>query len=320
MFVFDLDGVIIDSIPLHVESMKYALSKLGYEWKDELIKKFGLRARDIIADYGMNEQTYKRFIDIKVKYLLDHMDEIKLMPGFLDVVNYLKPKYKLAIASMSTHVIQYFVEKFQLNKYFDIILDADGFNPRPDPGQLLTIAERWNIPTEQLIYIGDTVWDVKTARKVNALCFALAGTVDKEELKDAHFVFESLSSMLDFIKEKESITKESVLRVLSDLRDPEVPRSITDLNIVSKDDIKIIPGRIIVEFTPTIPFCPLGGVIGVGIKYMLEKSFGVNALVRVKPGAHAYEHDINTMISENYTEELEKIKQNGLLEIMLSRS
>ena len=63
---------------------------------------------------------------------------------------------------------------------------------------------------------------------------------------------------------------DEVYEEMKHVYDPEYPIPITDLNIVLKDYIKIDGNKIIVEFKPTTPYCPSGGIIGVLIRKVLK--------------------------------------------------
>jgi len=112
------------------------------------------------------------------------------------------------------------------------------------------------------------------------------------------------------------VDKDQVLEVLKKVYDPEYPMPITELKIVDKEDIVITDDTMKIEFKPTAPYCPMGGVIGVIIKYALEKKFGRNVDVRVKTGTHAQESMLNQLLSDRkrYEETLERLKSSGMLE------
>jgi metal-sulfur cluster biosynthetic enzyme len=110
--------------------------------------------------------------------------------------------------------------------------------------------------------------------------------------------------------------KNEVLAVLQKVNDPEHPISVVDMEIVTEDDIKIEGDKVDVEFSPTVPFCPMGGAIGVIIKYALEKELGVTAQVRVRPGKHVQEKALNETLSnpDRYEEAKAKFLEAGLME------
>ncbi len=107
-----------------------------------------------------------------------------------------------------------------------------------------------------------------------------------------------------------------ILEVLKKVYDPEYPMPITELKIVEEDDITIANDGVKVEFKPTAPYCPMGGVIGIIIKYALEEKLGKNVEVRVKPGTHAQESMVNQLLSDKkkYEETVDRLKSSGMLE------
>jgi len=113
-----------------------------------------------------------------------------------------------------------------------------------------------------------------------------------------------------------SLNKKMVMDVLREVYDPEYPISIIEMNIVDEDSIEILDrGRIRVTFKPTTPFCPMGGLIGVLVKYALEKTLNVKAEVLVKPGTHISEDVINATINDEkrYEAILKQLSNSGLL-------
>jgi len=110
--------------------------------------------------------------------------------------------------------------------------------------------------------------------------------------------------------------KGQVLEILKKVYDPEYPMPVTALKIVEEDDITIAGDSMKIEFKPTAPYCPMGGVIGIIIKYALQKKFGKNVEVRVKAGTHVQEPMLNQMLSDEkkYEETIERLRSSGMLE------
>ncbi len=110
--------------------------------------------------------------------------------------------------------------------------------------------------------------------------------------------------------------KNDVIEVLRKINDPEFPVSVVDMGIVGEDDITVEEGKVSVTFTPTSSMCPMGGVIGVIIKNVLEDKLGVDVEVKVRPGTHINEEAINDMLSNKarYNQVVKQLKESGMLE------
>lgn len=110
--------------------------------------------------------------------------------------------------------------------------------------------------------------------------------------------------------------KKEILEALKKVYDPEYPASVLELGIVREEDVAVEGDKTKVQFTPTSPFCPMGGVIGVVIKYALEKKVGGEVEVKVKPGTHAQESYLNELLQDKkkYEETLNRLRESGLLD------
>ena len=110
--------------------------------------------------------------------------------------------------------------------------------------------------------------------------------------------------------------KTEILEVLKKVFDPEYPLSVVELKIVEEKDISFDSDKIRIEFTPTTPYCPMGGIIGVLIKHALENKFNREFDVKVKAEAHVQEGMLNELLSskEKYDETIQRLKTAGILE------
>jgi len=110
--------------------------------------------------------------------------------------------------------------------------------------------------------------------------------------------------------------KSEILEVLKKVCDPEYPLSVLELKIVEEKDVSFEGDKIRIEFTPTTPYCPMGGIIGVLIKYALENKFNREFDVKVKAGAHVQEPMLNELLSNKgkYDEMIQRLKTTGILE------
>lgn len=109
-----------------------------------------------------------------------------------------------------------------------------------------------------------------------------------------------------------------VFKALEPVMDPEHPISITDpqMSIVTQEYIEIEGSTIHVQFKPTVPYCPMGGLIGVMIRHRLETVYPENEVkVTLLPGSHSLEAQVNDMISDDqkYNQIIEQMKSRGMM-------
>ena len=113
-------------------------------------------------------------------------------------------------------------------------------------------------------------------------------------------------------------TEIEVFKALEPVMDPEHPISITDpqISIVTLDYIEVDGDSIRVQFKPTVPYCPMGGLIGVLIRHRLETVYpDKDVKVSVLPGTHSLELQVNEMINDNqkYNQIIEQMKSRGMM-------
>ena len=98
----------------------------------------------------------------------DYLDTIELSNGFIDFIEKVKGKYKLAIISNdSGRWSKYLREKFDINKYFDVIsISGDLKIQKPDERIFLLTMEKLGMKAEDCIYVDDRTGNLNAAKKV----------------------------------------------------------------------------------------------------------------------------------------------------------
>lgn len=164
--IFDMDGVITDTMPFHYLANKKIADELNIPFDEKENEKFrGISRTDIIktfvkkANLQLTPLEIKELSDRKNKYYKEHLKNIDdnfLLPGILDFIKELKEsRLKLAIASSSTNA-RFILEKTGIINYFDFIVDASKLKKgKPNPEIFLTAADSLNVDYRDCIAIED---------------------------------------------------------------------------------------------------------------------------------------------------------------------
>ena len=98
----------------------------------------------------------------------EYLETIELSDGFIDFIENVKGKYKLAIISNdSSRWSKYLREKFDINRYFDVIsISGDLKIQKPDERIFLLTIEKLGVNAEDCIYIDDRTGNLNAAKKV----------------------------------------------------------------------------------------------------------------------------------------------------------
>ncbi len=173
-FIFDLDGVIVDTAKYHFLAWKKIANELGFEFtheNNELLKGVSrVRSLDIILEIGKinaSQEDKNRWLIQKnedyLSYLVD-MDESEILPGVMPILNYLKEKNQLIALGSASKNARPILEKTGTISYFDAIVDGnDVSNAKPDPEVFLLAAKLLHTKPENSIVFEDSVAGVQAA-------------------------------------------------------------------------------------------------------------------------------------------------------------
>jgi phosphoglycolate phosphatase len=182
--VFDLDGTLIDSrqdIATAINRMRgeLGLHPLGLEQVVEMVGEGAkVLVRRALADWG-EELTPERLKPILDRYLSYYrevcLDTTIPYPGIEQMLVDLSARYRMAVLSNKGERLSVdILEGLDLAWRFHTILGGDSLPTRkPSPAGVNALADRFNLPVQSLMLVGDSRIDCETAR--NAGCaFALA--------------------------------------------------------------------------------------------------------------------------------------------------
>jgi pyrophosphatase PpaX len=173
--IFDLDGTLIDSNWVHLQSWRSALKILGLEFRDqEVIDRLGLKtidiARELLSCHG--EPTVMKLVELKTQlYENVWRLEVKPRPGALEMLQIMKARgVRSAVASSnSTDRILEIMKYFAMDTLFDAMTGINEVeHGKPDPALVITAIKKLGVLPKESIYIGDSRYDVEAGRAAGA--------------------------------------------------------------------------------------------------------------------------------------------------------
>jgi beta-phosphoglucomutase len=200
-FIFDLDGVIVDTAKYHYLAWKKIATELGIDFThehNELLKGVSrVRSLDIILGLGnvdaSQEQKDQWLIQKNEEYLsyLVDMDQSEILPGVMTVLEFLKANHQpIALGSASKNA-RPILEKTGILSYFDAIVDGnDVSNAKPDPEVFLQAAQKLGISNENSIVFEDSVAGIQAA---NIAAMTSIGIGEAAILNEAKFNFQDFT-------------------------------------------------------------------------------------------------------------------------------
>jgi beta-phosphoglucomutase len=209
-FIFDLDGVIVDTAKYHYLAWKKLANQLGFEFtkeQNELFKGVSRkRCLDILLEIGNIEATQEQF-DIwmgekNVDYLayIENMDASEVLLDVPLVLDFLKKKnIPIALGSASKNA-RPILGKVNLLHYFDVIVDGNNVTKaKPNPEVFLIAAKKLGVIAKGCIVFEDAVAGIKAANAANMISIGIG---DKNVLFEAQFNFKDFTEIsTEFIQE-----------------------------------------------------------------------------------------------------------------------
>lgn len=188
--IFDFDYTLGDSTDGIVASANYALDKLGYtQYSVEEIKKtIGL---SLPASYEMltkdtDEDNKKIYTDNFIEKANEVMTASTIVYPYADRLLRELANKGIRVGIVTTkyrYRIDAILEKFDLTEYVELIIGGDDVKKhKPDPEGLLYAVERFGVKKSEVLYVGDSFVDAKTAEGAEVdFAAVLTGTTSKEE-------------------------------------------------------------------------------------------------------------------------------------------
>jgi phosphoglycolate phosphatase len=179
--IYDCDGVLFDSLDQNKRLYNHIALSMGrapLTDSEALFCHAHTLNESIKHIFGADEtQTEKAMAFWKSD--IDFMDFIvylKMEPHLIETLKTLKDQgIKTAISTNRTTTMEYIMEKFDLNRYFDMVVTAlpkDVRNPKPHPESVEKILNTLNVAGGRVLYVGDSEVDQKTARSSGVIFIA----------------------------------------------------------------------------------------------------------------------------------------------------
>jgi HAD superfamily hydrolase (TIGR01509 family) len=214
VFIFDLDGTLVDSVYEHVLAWQEALTAEGIDlsvWR--IHRKIGMSGglftnqllrettQDITPDRierlgRLHAQAYQKF-----------KGKIRPLPGareLLEVLTRAEIPWAIATSGRMETASQN-LAALGVNPDVNVVVTRDDVKyAKPDPDLFLAAAAKLNAPITSAVVIGDSIWDMLAARRCQALGVGLLSGgygLDELERAGAYRVYEDPADLLDHLDE-----------------------------------------------------------------------------------------------------------------------
>jgi beta-phosphoglucomutase len=202
-FIFDLDGVIVDTAKYHYLAWKQLADQLDIPFTIQDNEKFkGVsrkRCLEFLLEMGglqVSRDQFESWLEEKnadyLKYI-GTMDASEILPDVSRVLDYLKGRnIPMALGSASKNAVP-ILEKVGLTDYFSTVVDGTQVvKAKPDPEVFLIAASRLDLPPAACVVIEDAQAGIAAA---NTAGMYSIGIGEAEVLVEADTVFKDFTEM-----------------------------------------------------------------------------------------------------------------------------
>lgn len=200
--IFDLDGVIVNTVPLHFKSWQRMFKEYGrdFTFEDYKQKVDGIPridgARAILND--LDEAELKRASDKKQGYFLGYLEseDIPVYDGTVNLIKELrKNEVKTAVISSSKNCLP-ILKRVNLVDLFEVIITGNDITKgKPDPQVFLMAAERVSISPAECVVFEDAVLGVEAAKRAGMKCVGIDRYGKPKRLNKADLVVSDLKEV-----------------------------------------------------------------------------------------------------------------------------
>ncbi len=205
IIIFDMDGVILDSEPLHEIARQRMFQSLGITPDESFPSPVGNSAsgywRKIMGLFqmegdpvGLQEEQYRLVAELIVE------NNVPVSEGFMDVINYAKENdIKVGLASSSTRaLVDETLRLLNVTQYFDCVVSGDEIpKKKPAPDIYLRVLELIGVPAECAVAVEDTKSGTIAAKDAGIFCYGYVNpTSGQQDLSNARAIIYNLREIV----------------------------------------------------------------------------------------------------------------------------
>ena len=191
--IFDMDGVIIDSEPLHEKAQRVVFSQYQLTVPSSIFSAFKGKSEEdvfghVVEEYAGNRLDAAELIALKHEVYSGLMGELQLIDGARLLIETLVHRgIRMGLTTSATRRDQQRAfALFDLHAYFEVVVTReDVAHPKPDPEPYLTTAKKLAVPPTACLVIEDSINGVLSARRAGCTVAGIATSFSTERLLEA---------------------------------------------------------------------------------------------------------------------------------------
>jgi beta-phosphoglucomutase len=203
--LFDLDGILVDTLRYHFLAWKHMFEKQGGSIREQTVRLHeGRKSSEILpilmqeARIHIPENKQREFIEEKRSYYRK-IAQISCFPEAFEVIHTLKQRgFKVALVTGSALKNMQYALNGEQRSCFDLILTGDEVNrAKPYPESYLMAAQRLELKPGECIVVENAPLGIEAAKAAGMYCIAIETTLEREYLRSADCILESIGELIE---------------------------------------------------------------------------------------------------------------------------
>lgn len=206
--LFDLDGTLIDTLSLILESFRVSLGELGLSASEnEILETIGLPLREVCFHFAgdRGEELFRCYVEYQDAI---HDAYIKEYPGTTSMLEYLKSQGLLIgiVTSKRRVMAERGLKVAGLDRFVDTMVTFDDTTAhKPDPEPVLTALSLLRVPAQKALFVGDSPYDIRCGKKAGTATAGVTwGVSSREDLEKENpdLILQDWSQFQRFLERK----------------------------------------------------------------------------------------------------------------------
>ena len=192
LILYDLDGTLVDTQEDIVRAANQMLMEMGAPLlaKEEIIRLVGRGLRQLVADClrsQISERVEEGMRFYRAYYAQHLLDHSRLYAGALEVLDYFRERKQAVVTNKPNPFSREILVGLGVADYFVEIIAGDSDYPRkPDPTSIVSMMEKYRIPPQETLLVGDSPIDVEAGRNAGIQTVVVKhGFADEAQIQTA---------------------------------------------------------------------------------------------------------------------------------------
>ena len=175
--IFDCDGTLADTMPLHFVAWQNVLTDYGFAFDEDLFYSLGGQPTDRIIDKLSSEQNISvdvmKVTEEKENAFLDLIDQVQPIESIVNIAKQYKGKLPIGVGSGGQRaVVRQILQVLEIESLFEcVVVSEDTQRHKPEPDVFLEVASRLSVDPVGCLVYEDADLGVEAARRAGMQCF-----------------------------------------------------------------------------------------------------------------------------------------------------